>query len=80
MRLSSRTPALAAEYAARSARPSTPALELKFTMLPPPLAQVRVHGLHRDQAPDDVDVQLARQVVGLELGQGHGALVRSTRG
>src|SRR5438046_2196950 len=32
-----------------------------------PLPQVRVDGLHRDQAPDDVDVQLACEIVGLEL-------------
>ena len=28
---------------------------------PAPPAQVRVHGLHRDEAADDVDVQLARE-------------------
>ncbi len=35
VRLNRRTAALALEYAARPASPSTPAPELKFTMLPP---------------------------------------------
>ena len=69
VRLSRRTAALALEYAARPASPSIPAPELKFTMLPPPAAELSVDRLHGDEAADHVDVQLAGQRLGRQLGQ-----------